>query len=74
MPDVRLMFAVGSKLLEQPFPDTTNDSIEVLFENKARFYCNHYPGNVLQFRRLCVAKYWANTGIFGFAFAVTAIA
>ena len=71
MPDV-LMFAVGSKLLEQPFPDTTNDSIEVLFENKARFYRDCYPGNVLQFRRLRVAKYWADTGIF--AFAVTAIA
>ena len=29
-----LMFAVRSKLLEQPFLDTTNDSIEALFENK----------------------------------------
>ena len=29
-----LMLAVRSKLLEQPFPDMTNDSIEVLFENK----------------------------------------
>ena len=35
-----LMFAVRSKLLEQPFSDTTNDSIEVLFENKERFYRN----------------------------------
>ena len=52
-----LMFAVRSKLLEQPFPDTTNDSIEVLFENKERLYRNCYPGNVLQFRHLCVAKY-----------------
>ena len=68
-----LMFAVRSKLLEQPFPDTTNDSIEALFENKERFSCNCYPGNVLQFRRLRVAKYWANTDIFGFAFAVIAI-
>ena len=29
-----LMFAVHSKLFEQPFPDTTNNSIEVSFENK----------------------------------------
>ena len=50
-----LMFVVRSKLLEQPFPDTTNDSIDVLFENKERFYRNCYPGNVLQFRHLCVA-------------------
>ena len=29
-----LMFAVHSKLLEQPFPDTTIDSIQILFESK----------------------------------------
>ena len=29
-----LMFAVHSKSLEQPFPSTTNDFVEILFENK----------------------------------------
>ena len=80
-----LMFAVHSKLLEQPFSRynlckrkvrkaSTNPFINPSQEIFLRFYRLCYPGNVLQFGRLCVVKCWADTGIFDFAFAVTAIA
>ena len=39
-----LMFAVHSKLLEQPFPDTTINCIQILFESKELLsdILNHY--------------------------------
>ena len=67
--DKVLMFAAHSKLLEQPFPDATNDYTEVLFKNKELLQ------NILSHHhsRFAVVFHYALTGIFSFAFTITAI-
>ena len=67
--DKVLMFAAQSKLLEQPFPDATNDYMEVLFKNKELLQ------NILSHHhsRFAVVFHYALTGIFSFTFTITAI-
>ena len=62
MDDEVLMFVALSTLLEQPFPDATNDYIEVMFKNKELL-----QNIAQQSRHLCLAKYQAGTGTFGFS-------